>query len=375
MGETFQKAVAQVNLDPVDMDEARYLLSLFSAVMEYFPGGIILTDKKLNVLICNNELKRLMEFPASMFEYRAPTLPEIFRFNAIRGEYGPGNPEELVAEKMLLVEKRIAHCYERTRPDGRVLEIRGTPITGSGFITSYTDVTERARRQKQILLRATRDSLTGLLNRSSLQEEFNHFVARARRGEGFALIYLDLDNFKQFNDTHGHRIGDAVIAEISSRITSTIRETDICARIGGDEFVILQASVETLLDILSLVERLTARLNLPFIYEGLTLPLGASIGVCSSLTSPDNLDLETMIGWADSEMYRVKKRAKGGFSIHGCKAAAASCSFHQCGCFPGQQVYGDSGQQSKLGVWPDDRFDASLENTPLGLASLLRIET
>ena len=335
-----ESTIAQVNIDPVDLEEARYLLSLFSAVMEYFPGGIILTDKNLNVLICNKELQRLMEFPASMFENRTPTLPEIFNFNAIRGEYGPGNPETLVAEKMSLVSKRIPHCFERTRPDGRVLEIRGTPILGSGFITSYTDVTERSRRQKQLLLRATRDNLTGLLNRASLQEEFAHFSARARRGDGFALFYIDLDNFKFLNDNYGHRVGDAVIAEVSGRVKETIRETDVAARIGGDEFVILQSSVTSFQDVVSLAERLTGKLNMPFEYEGEILPLGASIGVCSSLSIAEDLDFDAIISLADSEMYRSKKRSRGGFNIHGCQAEAPGCSFGQCRCFPDSGALG-----------------------------------
>jgi diguanylate cyclase (GGDEF)-like protein len=327
------RTIAQVNLEITTLDEAKYLLGLFSAVIDYFPGGIILTDKDLKVLICNKELQRLMEFPSSLFENRAPSLPELFQFNAVRGEYGLGNPKTLVAEKMSLVEKRIAHCFERTRPDGRVLEIRGVPIANGGFVTSYTDVTERSHYQKKVYLQATRDSLTGLLNRSSLQDKFVHFAARARRDEGFALFYLDLDNFKQINDTYGHRMGDAVIVEIASRITATIRETDVGARIGGDEFVVLQSNVTSMQDVVGLAKRLVSAINLPFEYEGEGLFLGASIGICTSLIATGNLDLESMIGQADIEMYRAKAGAKGQFVLQGCSGKAGDCSFGQCGCF------------------------------------------
>ena len=327
------KTIAQINLEMTNLDEAKYLLGLFSAVIDYFPGGIVLTDKDLKVLICNKELQRMMEYPPSLFENRAPLLPELFHFNAVRGEYGPGNPETLVAEKMSLVEKRIAHCYERKRPDGRVLEIRGVPIENGGFVTSYTDVTERSNHQSKVFFQATRDSLTGLLNRFSLQDKFAQFAARSRRDEGFALFYIDLDKFKKINDVRGHRAGDAALVEVANRILTTIRESDVAARVGGDEFVVIQSKVSTMQDVVGLASRLISAISLPFTYEGDELHLGASIGVCASIMATGSLNLDAMIAQADLEMYKAKAGAKGQFVLRGCNSKVGNCSFDQCGCF------------------------------------------
>jgi diguanylate cyclase (GGDEF)-like protein len=327
-----EKTIAQVDLQCINLDEAKYLLGLFAAVIDNFPGGIILTDSSLKVLLCNNELQRLMEFPASLFENHAPSLPELFHFNAARGEYGPGNPKSLVAAKMSLVEKRIPHCFERMRPDGRVLEIRGVPISNGGFVTSYTDVTERSRLQKKVFHQATSDSLTGLLNRTSLEDKFIVFSANAKRKEGFALFYLDIDDFKPINDKYGHLVGDAVIVEVANRITATIRETDIAARIGGDEFVILQSTVSTMEDIATLARRLTAALRKPFEHNGNSLFLGASIGISTSITTMGEIEFEMMVGQADSEMYKVKREKKGSFKIYGCNEKSGFCTSDSCGC-------------------------------------------
>jgi diguanylate cyclase (GGDEF)-like protein len=339
--------VTNHRVDSLKIEEARNLARLYSAVIDNFPGGIILTDRDLNVILCNDKLKQILEFPENLFEGRTPTLPEIFQFNALRGEYGPGNPESLVAAKMLLVEKRISHVFERTRPDGRILEIRGTAIAEGGFVTSYTDVTERSLYQKYMFDLANKDSLTGLANRFALKNEFVQFARRAKRGEGFALLYIDLDNFKPINDKHGHRIGDAVIVEIARRVTECTRETDIVARVGGDEFVVLQSNVKQVPDIVTFARRLVTAIHKPFVIESLHIQPGASVGICSSLFSPGEIDFDMMVGHADSQMYKSKVEAKGTFHIHGCNAKAGNCHFSQCGCLLKQQCDNNLGAVEK----------------------------
>ena len=120
---------------------------LFSALVDYFPGGIILTDKNLQILICNTRLREMLEYPRELFADGYPSLLELFRFNAARGEYGPGDVDQIVNEKLELVAKGEAHSYERLRPNGRLIEVRGLPLPKGGFVTTYTDVTDRLQRQ------------------------------------------------------------------------------------------------------------------------------------------------------------------------------------------------------------------------------------
>lgn len=292
------------------------LLKLYAAVVENFPGGIILTDKDLNVVVCNEQQKRLLNYSPELFDDHTPSLYEIFQYNAGRGEYGPGRADLHVAEKIELVKKRITHVFERIRPDGTVIEVRGEPIEGGGFVTTYIDITERRRSEAFIYNMAFSDGLTKLSNRTGLTRSLENFAARAQRGEHFALLYVDLDNFKPVNDTYGHAIGDLVLQEAAKRLKSNCREVDIVSRFGGDEFVILQASIETPFDVEVLAKRLTNALREPFSFGDTLINISCSIGaVCSNSISID-ANMESLISIADKVMYQSKAAGKGVYVIH-----------------------------------------------------------
>jgi PAS domain-containing protein len=116
------------------------------AVVENFPGGISVFDRDLNMVLCNDQQRRLLDYPDNLFAGAFPSMEALFRFNVQRGEYGPGEAEEHVARRMALVRQNKSHVYERTRPNGTVVEVRGVPITGGGFVTTYFDVTEQRRK-------------------------------------------------------------------------------------------------------------------------------------------------------------------------------------------------------------------------------------
>jgi diguanylate cyclase (GGDEF)-like protein len=317
--------------------QLRQHAQIYQALMEFFPNGIILTDKDLNVLVCNEQQKRLLEYPPNMFTGRMPTLPELFRFNALRGEYGPGNPDDLFAEKMALVEKRIPHVFERMRPDGRVLEIRGAPLPEGGFVTSYADITERRRREVHLLEEALRDSLTGLEGRTGLTHHFEKFRARVgRMGEGFALHCIDLDNFKPINDKYGHLIGDQVLKAVAGRLMSAVRETDVVVRYGGDEFIILQSTVHSKSDAKILAERLGKKIvGLYKIKEdevAIEVHVGASIGTVIAGEAGSEIELDSMIERADAAMYTCKGNKSFSFCIHGCKSHETCAMAAECEC-------------------------------------------
>ncbi|WP_374402184.1 PAS domain S-box protein [Niveibacterium sp.] len=135
--------------------------AMLKAIIENVPGGVSLIDSNLEVVACNELFKHLLGFPPEMFAEHMPSLEAIFRFNAARGEYGPGDVETQVHERLALTRQMKPHRFERVRPDGTVLEISGMPLPSGGFVTFYLDVTER-RRQEQELLRH-RDHLQELV--------------------------------------------------------------------------------------------------------------------------------------------------------------------------------------------------------------------
>jgi diguanylate cyclase (GGDEF)-like protein/PAS domain S-box-containing protein len=124
---------------------------LLLAVIDNFPGGISYIDHQLVIRHYNAKFKELLGFPDELFAHGEVTLRQTFEFNARRGEYGPGDPDELVAQRMALVSLHEPHQFERVRPDGRVIAVHGTPLKGGGFVTSYLDVTERKTMHDELV--------------------------------------------------------------------------------------------------------------------------------------------------------------------------------------------------------------------------------
>ncbi len=123
------------------------------ALVENMPSGISLIDAHRNVAIWNHAFLRLLDLPPELFEEGPVSLETVFRFNARRGEYGEGDPEEIVTQLLERAARNVAHTIERERPDGTVLEIRGTPIPGGGFVTIYTDITARKAAEASLRIK------------------------------------------------------------------------------------------------------------------------------------------------------------------------------------------------------------------------------
>ena len=256
----------------------------------------------------------LQEFPESLFENKKLTLEDLFRFNATHGEYGPCDVEELVSSKMVLVEKREAHHYERTRPNGSVVEVRGVPLSHGGFVSCYMDVTENRKHQAMVKDLALTDPLTGLANRRLLLDRFEQANARAKRGECFAIHYIDLDHFKPINDKLGHKAGDTVLIEVARRLQAATRETDTVARIGGDEFVIMQSNTVDTKSTNMLARRLISAISKPIHHDGHAMHVTASIGI--AVSSEGETSLEEMMRQADSALYQSKQNGRNRPTLH-----------------------------------------------------------
>lgn len=297
----------------IDVTEQRHRTRQLEALVDNFPGGISLFDENLKMVLCNQQLKELMEYPESLFERGLPTLEQLFQCNAQRGEYGDGSVDQLVDERMKLALQRESHSYERTRPNGKTLEVRGEPMKGSGFVTTYLDVTEQRRNQALIAHMAHHDLLTDLPNRLLFNDRLNQALAMASRGVTVALLYLDLDKFKPVNDSHGHAAGDKLLQSVAKRLTSTVRETDTVARLGGDEFAIILVSAGSRFDTGLLCSRIIADLNRVFMIDDHKIQIGASIGI--AMAPDDGVIAEELLKKADSALYECKEAGRGTFKF------------------------------------------------------------
>lgn len=122
--------------------------AILNILLDNLPSGVTIFGADFEMIVCNAKVREMLDFPPSLFVDGLPSLEKLLRFNATRGEYGPGDPDQLTARALERARRMEAHVFERTRPNGITLEIRGTPLPGGGFVTIYTDITERKRAEQ-----------------------------------------------------------------------------------------------------------------------------------------------------------------------------------------------------------------------------------
>jgi diguanylate cyclase (GGDEF)-like protein len=195
--------------------------------------------------------------------------------------------------------------------DGREILITSKPMPGGGWVSTHEDVTERRRAEAKISHMALHDGLTGLVNRHLFNDELAGCFDHLARDQQFALLCLDLDRFKNVNDTLGHPLGDKLLQQVAARLRLCVREYDTVARLGGDEFAVLQRGVAEPAGARSLSERIIATLGRPFHLDGHQVLIGVSIGV--ALAPTDATDSVELLKAADLALLRVKVDSRGSY--------------------------------------------------------------
>ena len=413
---------------------------LLQTIIDHIPGGVSLIDGDLRLVTWNAELKRLLALPDALFAAGPPYLADILRFNAERGEYGPGDPAAITEQLVARARRPVAHSFERVRPDGQVLHVQGQPLPDGGFVTIYTDISERKRAERRLLLADTvfenspeaivvtdfaqrvvsvnpaheaitgfaphqaigttflpadgdpagdgaidsdtiwaivdrhgayagesrgrrangetyprwlmltavrdahtrqithfiaiftditerkrseadiqhlahHDTLTGLANRFSLGARLEQAAADARRnGQQLAVAFLDLDRFKNINDSLGHHVGDELLVQVAQRLATAVRETDTVARLGGDEFVVVLQGMRGSSGTAHVADKLLARLSEPYVVQGSELHTTPSIGI--SLFPDDSEEPATLLRNADTAMYHAKAAGRANYQFY-----------------------------------------------------------
>ncbi len=178
-------------------------------------------------------------------------------------------------------------------------------------VLTFTDASERRRIEDELARRAFYDDLTGLPKTNLIQQTVDSMIAEG--AQPFALSFIDVDNFKFINDYYGHGVGDQLLVKIARRISDNSRSSDLLARVGGDEFVLLTTPIASFYEVGPEVDRLSTRFREPFFIDGFEIFASASIGV--SLYPAHGQSYEVLRANADSAMYRVKETAKGGIRL------------------------------------------------------------
>jgi len=185
----------------------------------------------------------------------------------------------------------------------------------NGIVGAILDITDRKKAEAELERRALTDSLTGLNNRYALIRELEHALKLSKRSKKHVVfMMLDLDDFKKVNDNYGHPIGDALLVEAAERLQNCVRESDIIARIGGDEFAVVLERMDVDDGSAVVAKKIIKALSNPFEIEGHILSVGVSVGIASSpLNGTSSRDLMKM---ADIAMYQSKGLGKGQYSFY-----------------------------------------------------------
>jgi diguanylate cyclase (GGDEF)-like protein/PAS domain S-box-containing protein len=302
-----------VNLYGRDVTESKKteaLLRLQGTAMETVANAIFITDREGRILWVNEAFTRLAGYTPEEALGNTPRILESGKhdlaFSAhlwstvLRGEVWRGD---------------IVNRHK----DGRLYTVcqTVTPMrddTGevSYLIAVHEDITARKEAEEHVRRLAQRDMLTNLPNRSLFHERLGESMDRADRvGKGIALLFLDLDDFKDINDTLGHSMGDNLLVAVASRLKEKVRRADTLARIGGDEFAVVLHDLQNGHEAVPLAQRLLGALSQPFHLDGHTLTIGASIGI--TVYPRDSESVETLLRNADLAMYRAKAEGRSTF--------------------------------------------------------------
>jgi len=286
-----------------------------STIIENFPGGVSVVDADLRVLAVNAEFGRLLNLPPDLLKQADLGFADVIRFNAQRGDYGPGDVEQQVRERVELARQFTPHRMERTLPDGTVLDIRGTPLPSGGFVTLYVDITDDKRHEFELERQAHFDALTGLPNRVLMADRLRQAMPLVqRRGHQLAVLFLDLDGFKAVNDTHGHSVGDQLLLSLSSRMKEVLRDGDTLARLGGDEFVAVLMDMDGLPSCEPILQRLLLAVASPVEIDMATVVVTASIGL-TLFPQHQEVDADQLLRQADQAMYLAKQAGKNCYHL------------------------------------------------------------
>jgi diguanylate cyclase (GGDEF)-like protein/PAS domain S-box-containing protein len=417
-----------------DITDIKRQSGILNVIVSNFPGGVALISNDDHIIAHNALYRDFLELPEDLFEGDRTSLKAIFRYSAQRGDYGPGNPEQLVQERLDRVSDRQEAVFEWIRPNKRILEIHRTPIAGAGYLATYIDTTERKTAEillqqahaqlsafikhapvavamldntlryvghtqrwstdfkladdlvgqhhydvfpdlpdrykavlnrclagatessdedtferedgTQYLLRwevrpwrlvdgsiggiivlsedisdrkqierslwrsANIDGLTNLANRRLFREKLSTFINVASETDGgFALGIVDVDKFKEVNDTLGHDSGDLLLAAIARRLESALGEGNLVGRLGGDEFAFIVEGAKTEADVISPMAALFNAVAEPIDLNGTPRQCSISCGI--TMFPADATKIADLLKYADLALYSAKANGRG----------------------------------------------------------------
>ena len=283
----------------------------FDTAINNMSQGLCFFDAAHRLIVCNDRYVDMYDLPRDRVGPGTP-LTEIVDLR-----FAAGSCPATSRDDYLHWRTNVAISAEPTDSivelkNGRTFKIRHRPMPDGGWVATHEDITEQRRSEVKIEYMAHHDALTDLANRVLLNERLEHALGRRiHREQMVAVHHLDLDQFKAVNDTFGHPAGDKLLKIVADRLRGLVRETDTIARMGGDEFVVVQAPIRDPAEATSLAQHIIRLMTEPFDLDGHQAVIGASIGI--AVGPGDGLRPDRLLRNADLALYRAKGDGRGTF--------------------------------------------------------------
>lgn len=306
--------------DITEQKRAAEGLSQAAAVFENSSDAIVIADAHLRIVRVNGAFNRVTGFEGATAVGAVPGL-----FALEDGSDAGGLWERVNSEGSWRGEVLACRVGGERFPARLAIDaVRDAAGLTTSYVLTFADITELRRSQRRLQHLAQHDPLTGLPNRMMCSMHLERVLHAAERdGSGFALMFVDLDGFKEVNDRFGHHVGDRVLKEVAARLANNVRERgdERVFRLGGDEFVVVLEGIRAAEEIRGVARRVLDLMSAPFVVQGRRIRLSASVGACRC---PDDArEVGALLRFADAAMYRVKRNGGDGYGLFGTAGSGA----------------------------------------------------
>ncbi|WLA81882.1 putative bifunctional diguanylate cyclase/phosphodiesterase [Bradyrhizobium elkanii] len=284
------------------------LAGQFDTALNNMPHGLCMFSADGRVAVMNHRFIEMMQL-SDDFVQRGASATDICNACVLSGSISAAAAQQILYE----IESSQRGDIVTSDPDptkNRSLDWTFQPMAGGGTVVLVEDITERKDAEARISHLARYDELTALPNRVNFRDEIGRLLAMQHGDHRSALLFVDLDQFKQVNDTLGHPCGDQLLCAVAERLREMLRPEDFVARFGGDEFVVFQQNIHSHEDAAALARRIVDRLSERYKIDNHLVEIGASVGI--AMTAP-GVGADTLLKNADMALYRAKADGRGTF--------------------------------------------------------------
>jgi diguanylate cyclase (GGDEF)-like protein len=314
----FEEIISQLSAARQEVEESQRELQeqklRLDTAINNMGEGLCMFDAEKRLVVCNDRYAKMYRLSPELLKAGTPHH-EIIKHRIASGIL-KGETSDSAAKRLLSTLNALPPDATTSRvdelADGRLICVTRQPMPGGGWVATHVDVTEQRRSEAKIIHMAQHDALTELPNRVRLRVRMDHALAITREGgSGLAVLMLDLDRFKEVNDTLGHPTGDKLLQAVAARLLECVRETALIARLGGDEFAVIDYVTNPVVEATALAEKISHALCEPFDLGDHQVSIGTSIGI--AIAPRDGTNPDEIMKSADLALYSAKSGGRGSF--------------------------------------------------------------